>query len=150
MRVVGLTLSGALLIAANTLAAAQAPSAPRPTAQACIDSLTAPTRDSVRLVALLKVHAVGTDAELPGWYQSDYGEAVQRHLEVPRPLGAHVCAASHDTMARAAHLTVRGDYDATIAVDGRVVNVFVRGGARRRLRTSSSARVTTTCSIDIT
>jgi len=88
----------------------------------------------VRLLAVLTVHAVDRTVVLPEWYQSNFGEAVQLHLKLPRSLGAHVYAPSNDTVtSRTAHLTMRGDYDATITPDGRVVNVSTTGGAQDEL-----------------
>jgi hypothetical protein len=81
----------------------------------CSVVLTQPTRDSLPLRMGLTVRAFDRERELPLMYQADFGEAVRRHLILPRPLGADVYVFSGDTTgAPMAHLTFWGNYAGTI------------------------------------
>ena len=82
------------------------------------------------LRVLLSVHAFDRKQDLPEGLQFDFGDAVRKHLVLPRPLGVDAYESSGDTSAaRTAHLTLRGNYGATLTADGRVVNGSAIAGA---------------------
>jgi hypothetical protein len=118
----------AACIAAAYTVSAHGQSQPLP-APTCAEMLTAPTRDSVSLVAMLRVHAA--DRDLPETLQLTFGEALLKHLALPNPLGVDVYETSGDSASsRTAHLTLRGSYAAVLTGDGRVIHASTTGGAR--------------------
>src|SRR4051812_43515394 len=130
IRTRSIAMVAGLVAAHPVLAAGQVPSPP---AQSCADVLAAPTRDSVVLSVMLAVHAFDRDRDLPSPMQFDFGEAVRRHLVLPRPLGVDTYETSGDSgKARTARLTLRGNYAATLTADGRVLEESTTGGARNQ------------------
>ena len=123
-----IALFACLALAVSVSVAGQSPrAAPSLT---CAEVLSSPTRDSVLLRVLLSVHAFDRKEDLPEAWQFDFGDAVRKHLVLPRPLGADVYESYGDsTTARTAHLTLRGNYSATLTADGRIINASTAGGA---------------------
>jgi TonB family protein len=93
----------------------------------CVALRDAPARDSISLLVALSVRAFDTRQSLPAAYQMDFGEAVRRHLVLPRPLGADLYEVSREP-ARIGFVSIWGNYAATITAGGRVTNAIATGG----------------------
>ena len=109
---------------ANRAVSAQAP------VQQCSDQLSAPTRDSLTLRAMLTVSSVDRQHPLPAILQMDVATAIKKYLRLPTPLALDVYEVSPDTTALAAHLALWGNYETTLTANGRMRRADVVAGAR--------------------